>query len=55
MLLDEDTNFQKLRKDNKIEEDHETPRGAEVSKRVRNEVEEHIPEDRGMTGPQRPE
>ena len=51
--FDEDIAFRKSRKDKEVEEEHETPKAGEVSKPVRNEVEEQIHEDHGMTEPQR--
>ena len=40
VTFDEDTTFRKSRKDKEDEDEHEIPRVAEVSKPVRNEVEE---------------
>ena len=53
--FDEDTTFRKSRKEKEVEEEHETPRAVEVSKPVRNEVEEQIPKNHDITKPQRPE
>ena len=47
--------FRKSRKNQEDEEEHEAPRVAEISKPIRNDEEEHIPEDHDMTEPQRPE
>ena len=50
-----DTNFRKSKKDKEDEKEHETPRATECPKLVRNEEDDHIPEDHDMTEPQRPE
>ena len=41
-------------KEKQVEEEHETPRAAEVSKPVRNEEEEQMLEYHDMTKPHRP-
>ena len=46
--------LEKSKKDQEDEEEHETPKAAEGPKLVRNEEEEHMPEDHDITEPQRP-
>ena len=53
VTFEEDTAFRKSKKDKEDEEEHETPRAAEGPKPIRNEEEEHIPEDHYITEPQR--
>ena len=55
VTFDEDTTFRKSKKDKEDEEEHETPRDVEVSKLVRNEVEEQILKDHDMKEPHKPE
>ena len=54
VTFDEDTTFRKSKKDKEDEEEHGTPKVAEIPKPVRNEEEAQMSEDHDIIEPQLP-